>query len=63
MDKEDNWAEIFSLGEQQRIAFLRLFSQKPTLAFVDEAEAGDPLEDETEESDEPDDGEDRKPAT
>jgi putative ATP-binding cassette transporter len=33
----DNWAEIFSVGEQQRFAFLRLFRSKPVLAVLDEA--------------------------
>ena len=33
----DNWAEIFSVGEQQRIAFLRLLRSRPALAILDEA--------------------------
>jgi vitamin B12/bleomycin/antimicrobial peptide transport system ATP-binding/permease protein len=33
----DNWAEIFSVGEQQRIAFVRLFRSRPSLAILDEA--------------------------
>ena len=46
LDKEENWAEIFSLGEQQRIAFLRLLYCKPILAFLDEATSA--LDSETE---------------
>jgi len=37
LDKEDDWAEMLSLGEQQRVAFLRLLCQQPALAFLDEA--------------------------
>jgi vitamin B12/bleomycin/antimicrobial peptide transport system ATP-binding/permease protein len=37
LSQVDNWAEIFSVGEQQRIAFLRLFRNKPALAVLDEA--------------------------
>jgi vitamin B12/bleomycin/antimicrobial peptide transport system ATP-binding/permease protein len=33
----DAWPEIFSVGEQQRIAFLRLLRQRPVLAILDEA--------------------------
>lgn len=32
-----NWAQILSPGEQQRIAFLRVFLQKPEWLFLDEA--------------------------
>jgi vitamin B12/bleomycin/antimicrobial peptide transport system ATP-binding/permease protein len=31
------WAEVFSVGEQQRVAFLRLLRRRPRLAFLDEA--------------------------
>lgn len=37
LSRTDNWAEIFSVGEQQRIAFLRLFRSRPALAVLDEA--------------------------
>jgi vitamin B12/bleomycin/antimicrobial peptide transport system ATP-binding/permease protein len=36
-DRVDSWAEIFSVGEQQRIAFLRLLRAQPVLAILDEA--------------------------
>jgi putative ATP-binding cassette transporter len=32
-----DWANVLSLGEQQRVAFARLFLQKPLIAFLDEA--------------------------
>lgn len=31
------WAQVLSLGEQQRVAFLRLFLRSPYLAVLDEA--------------------------
>lgn len=37
LDVVDDWSRILSLGEQQRVAFLRLFLYKPQLAFLDEA--------------------------
>ena len=37
LSRVDNWAEIFSVGEQQRIAFLRLLRSRPALAILDEA--------------------------
>ena len=37
LSRTDNWAEIFSVGEQQRIAFLRLFRSGAALAVLDEA--------------------------
>ena len=36
-DDEYDWTHILSLGEQQRIAFARLFLAKPRLSFLDEA--------------------------
>ena len=32
-----DWSNVLSLGEQQRIAFARLFLRKPQFAFLDEA--------------------------
>jgi vitamin B12/bleomycin/antimicrobial peptide transport system ATP-binding/permease protein len=32
-----SWAEVFSLGEQQRVAFARLLRMQPIIAFLDEA--------------------------
>jgi vitamin B12/bleomycin/antimicrobial peptide transport system ATP-binding/permease protein len=32
-----DWSNILSLGEQQRVAFARLFLRKPKFAFLDEA--------------------------
>eukprot|EP00887_Chlorella_sp_A99_P007088 scaffold2.g7088.t1 len=37
LDAECDWAHVLSLGEQQRIAFLRLLYHAPALAFLDEA--------------------------
>lgn len=37
LDKEEDWSQIFSLGEQQRIAFARVLLQKPAWLFLDEA--------------------------
>lgn len=34
---ELDWAHTLSLGEQQRIAFLRLLLHQPAVAFLDEA--------------------------
>lgn len=36
-DVELDWADILSLGEQQRLAFARLFVNKPGFAVLDEA--------------------------
>ncbi len=36
-DSEQNWAEVLSLGEQQRLIFARLLIQKPNYAILDEA--------------------------
>jgi putative ATP-binding cassette transporter len=36
-DVEFDWGHILSLGEQQRIAFARLFLAKPKISFLDEA--------------------------
>ena len=37
LDRVVDWSNILSLGEQQRIAFARLFLRKPKFAFLDEA--------------------------
>lgn len=37
LSRIDNWAEIFSVGEQQRVAFVRLLRGRPSLAILDEA--------------------------
>ncbi|MDE3207609.1 MAG: ATP-binding cassette domain-containing protein, partial [Pseudomonadota bacterium] len=37
LEETDNWSLKLSPGEQQRIAFLRLFMVKPDMAFLDEA--------------------------
>ena len=36
LDAELEWAHVLSLGEQQRVAFLRLLLHAPALAFLDE---------------------------
>jgi vitamin B12/bleomycin/antimicrobial peptide transport system ATP-binding/permease protein len=36
-DTEQNWAEVLSLGEQQRLIFGRLLVNKPNYAILDEA--------------------------
>ena len=37
LDRIVDWRNVLSLGEQQRIAFARLFLRKPQFAFLDEA--------------------------
>lgn len=39
MDAEADWAHMLSLGEQQRVAWLRLLLHVPALAFLDEVTA------------------------
>ncbi len=34
---ERDWGHVLSLGEQQRVAMLRLLCHAPALAFLDEA--------------------------
>lgn len=36
-DKEADWANMLSLGEQQRVSFARLLLKKPAIAFLDES--------------------------
>ena len=36
-DAEENWENVLSLGEQQRVAFARLLITKPSYAILDEA--------------------------
>jgi len=37
LDRVVDWSNILSLGEQQRVAFARLFLRQPKFAFLDEA--------------------------
>lgn len=37
MDREADFAHVLSLGEQQRVAFVRLLLRRPSIAFLDEA--------------------------
>ncbi|QDR83270.1 ABC transporter ATP-binding protein/permease [Sporomusa termitida] len=37
LDKTEDWSHILSLGEQQRIAFVRVFIHQPDWLFMDEA--------------------------
>jgi len=37
LDKVENWSQILSIGEQQRIAFARAILQRPEWLFLDEA--------------------------
>jgi putative ATP-binding cassette transporter len=37
LDEENTWSQILSLGEQQRIAFVRALLIKPEILFLDEA--------------------------
>lgn len=36
-DREADWANMLSLGEQQRVSFARLLLKKPAIAFLDES--------------------------
>ncbi|MEO6753988.1 MAG: ATP-binding cassette domain-containing protein, partial [Chthoniobacteraceae bacterium] len=37
LSKVVDWTNVLSLGEQQRVAFARLFLKKPAIAFLDES--------------------------
>ena len=37
LDRVVDWNNVLSLGEQQRVAFARLFLRRPKFAFLDEA--------------------------
>jgi len=37
LDRVVDWTNVLSMGEQQRVAFARLFLRKPRFAFLDEA--------------------------
>lgn len=37
LDRVIDWTNVLSLGEQQRVAFARLFLRRPKFAFLDEA--------------------------
>lgn len=37
LDRVVEWTDVLSIGEQQRVAFARLFLRKPRFAFLDEA--------------------------
>lgn len=37
LDAEENWSEVLSLGEQQRLAFSRILVNKPRYVILDEA--------------------------
>ena len=39
LDQEERWDRILSLGEQQRLAFVRLLMHRPRWIFMDEATA------------------------
>lgn len=46
LDREEKWEEVFSLGEQQRLAFARLLLSKPAFAILDEASSALDVENE-----------------
>ncbi|MGI8602168.1 MAG: ABC transporter ATP-binding protein/permease [Verrucomicrobiales bacterium] len=37
LDRDVDWGNVLSLGEQQRVSFARLLLRKPVIAFLDEA--------------------------
>lgn len=46
LDAEQDWGNVLSLGEQQRLTFARLLLQKPNYAILDEATSALDLENE-----------------
>jgi len=42
LTREDNWAQVLSVGEQQRLAFARALLNRPDWLFLDEATAALP---------------------
>ncbi len=46
LEKEGDWSHILSLGEQQKLAFVRIFLKKPKWVFLDEATSA--MDEETE---------------
>ncbi len=46
LDKEGDWSHILSLGEQQKLAFVRIFLRNPRWVFLDEATSA--MDEETE---------------
>ena len=46
LDKEGDWSHILSLGEQQKLAFVRIFLRHPRWVFLDEATSA--MDEETE---------------
>ncbi len=46
LDTEGDWSHILSLGEQQKLAFVRIFLRKPKWVFLDEATSA--MDEETE---------------
>jgi putative ATP-binding cassette transporter len=40
LDATCDWSHVLSLGEQQRVAFLRLLRRRPAVAFLDESSSG-----------------------
>ena len=45
LERNENWAQVLSGGEQQRVAFARALLTKPDWLFLDEATASLPEED------------------
>jgi putative ATP-binding cassette transporter len=45
LERSENWAQVLSGGEQQRLAFARALLTKPDWLFLDEATASLPEED------------------
>jgi putative ATP-binding cassette transporter len=48
LDVAANWSQALSPGEQQRLAFVRVFLNRPRLVFLDEASSA--MDGETEEA-------------